>query len=254
MSYESNQNSKIINGDDLQKISTMDHKNVFGIIGGSGFYNFFTNISEEIIVKTPFGNVNLLKGYIEEKKVYFLNRHGTTHSIPPHLINHKANLYALWSLGVTHIISTSAVGSLTFNYSPGDFVVLEQFVDFVSPPITFFDGNFQLPLPKLKSGVIHTDFTDPYCPTLRSTITTSGKSLNLVVKDGGVYVLMTGPRFETPAEIKIMAQNKWGNLVGMTNPPEAILARELEIHYSSIGLVTNFAAGLEGNQKKIKKY
>ena len=226
-------------------------KNVFGVIGGSGLYNFFVDPVKKIPVKTPFGDVDLLKGNIKKNEVYFLNRHGTTHSIPPHLINHKANLYSLWNVGVTHIISTSAVGSLTPDYAPGDFVILEQFVDFVSQPITFFDGTFQLPPPQSKGGVIHTDFTNPYCSSLQSAIISRGKTLNITVKKGGVYVLMLGPRFETPAEIRIMTKNNWGNLVGMTNPPEAILARELTMHYASIALVTNFAAGLEPNKRKI---
>jgi 5'-methylthioadenosine phosphorylase len=146
--------------------------------------------------------------------------------------------------GVSKIIATSAVGSIQ-DYLPGDLVLLEQFIDFVSPPMTFFDGKFTLKFSdeKIKAGVIHTDLTVPYCPVLREEILTAGRELQIPVKTGGRYVITHGPRFETPAEINIMREQNLGNLVGMTNPPEAILARELEIHYACIALVTNYAAG-----------
>ncbi|MFW9929605.1 MAG: MTAP family purine nucleoside phosphorylase [Candidatus Thorarchaeota archaeon] len=224
-------------------------KNIFGIIGGSGFYDFLLNPEKEII-ETPFGSTILYSSKIENKQVYFLNRHGIQHSVPPHQINYKANIFALWKKGVDFIISTSAVGVLK-QYEPSDIVILEQFVDFVSPPITFFDGKFELILHNglKKSGVIHTDFTDPYCPLLRSKIKENEKIINLTIKEGGIYILSRGPRFETPAEIKIITKNNWGNVVGMTNPPEVILARELEMHYAAIGIVTNYAAGL--SERKI---
>ena len=200
-------------------------------------------------MNTPFGEVKLLQGKIGNTNVYFLNRHGTGHSVPPHNINYKANIYALFKKKVKHVISTTAVGVLK-DYSPGELVLLEQFVDFVSPPITYFDGLFEVEISDnyIKSGVVHTDYTEPYCPLLRDCIFETGKKINLQVKNGGIYVLSRGPRFETPAEISIMKNNNWGNVVGMTNPNEVILARELEIHYASISITTNFAAGISKNK------
>jgi 5'-methylthioadenosine phosphorylase len=220
----------------------------FGIIGGSGFYDFLNDPSKEN-VETPFGSVDLLKGEIENTTVYFLNRHGSGHSVPPHAINYKANLFALWKKKVKFIISTTAVGALK-DYNPGEIVLLEQFVDFVSPPITYFDGTFELKMHNggKKTGVIHTDYTEPYCPLLRNNIENAGKKKNIKVQTGGVYVLSRGPRFETPAEISIMAKNNWGNVVGMTNPNEVILARELEIHYATISIITNYAAGISKSE------
>lgn len=222
-------------------------RNTIGIIGGSGFYSFLNDPLREEIA-TPFGNTVLFSETIENREIFFLNRHGSGHSVPPHSINYKANIYALWKKGVDFIVSTTAVGVLK-DYEPGDVILLDQFVDFVSPPITYFDGKFSLT--KLsgekKEGVIHTDFSEPYCPLLRKVINKLGSKHNIFIKNGGIYILTRGPRFETPAEIAIMARNNWGNVVGMTNPNEVILARELEMHYSTIAIATNFAAGISAS-------
>ena len=218
---------------------------ILGIIGGSGFYDFLPTGAQTVEQTTPFGAVKLLKGEISSHTIYFMNRHGVGHALPPHLINHKANIFGLWQLGVEGIISTTAVGALT-KYEPSDIVLLEDFVDFISPAQTYFDGKFAVTMRNRleKRGVIHTDFTQAYCPKLRRFLQESGKRAGIAVKTGGVYIMNMGPRFETPAEISIYSKLGWGNLVGMTNPPEAILARELEMHYAAISLVTNYAAGI----------
>lgn len=216
-----------------------------GIIGGSGFYDFLEEPTK-ISITTPFDSkpVTIYQKELGEKTLYFLPRHGGYHSIPPHKINFKANLFALHSLTIPRVIATSAVGSLRTSINPGDYVLLDQFIDFVRP-LTFFDGDFSIELQKgiTKSGVVHLDMSEPYCPEIR-------KVLSEVLKDDqnthttGTYATTMGPRFETPAEIKAL-QHMDADVVGMTNSSEAILCRELGICYSVIAVVTNMAAGLQ---------
>ncbi len=210
---------------------------VIGIIGGTGVYDskMLENSKEERI-DTFYGPVKYTKGTYQNHEVIFMPRHGKGHSIPPHLINYRANILGLKRLGVETVISTTAVGSLNPNMKPGDFVILDQFIDFTkNRQTTFFDGG--------PNGVVHTDMTHPYCPTLQKYIKKAGNELGFTVHENGVYVCTEGPRFETPAEIKMFAQ--WGgDVVGMTNVPEVCLAREAEICYASISIVTNFAAGI----------
>ena len=223
----------------------MEKQKKFCIIGGSGFYDFLQEPSE-LSVTTPFDSKPVLvyQQELEEKTLYFLPRHGRHHSIPPHKINFKANIFALHSLAIPRVIATSAAGSLQPLMSPGDYVLLDQFIDFVRP-ITFFDGDFNVEFREgiVKSGVIHLDMSEPYCPEIR-------KILSEVLKEDqnthtkGTYATTMGPRFETPAEIKAL-QQMGADLVGMTNSSEAILCRELGICYSVLAVVTNFAAGLQ---------
>jgi len=207
-----------------------------GIIGGTGLYDpKFLENPEEIIVSTPYGETKVLKGIYEGEEIVFLARHGIKHSLPPHKINYKANIWALKNLGVERIMATSAVGSLKMNLSPGDLVLLDQFIDFTKRrDYTFYDGS--------DGKVIHIDFTEPYCPELRNIIINEAKNLGIKLHPFGTYICTEGPRFETPAEIKMFSM--FGDVVGMTNVPEVILARELEICYVSISLVTNYAAGI----------
>lgn len=216
------------------------------IIGGSGVYSLFaSNKVNSLNVSTPFGDVILFESEFENKSVYFLPRHGSKHSIPPHLINFKANIYALFKSGVKFIIATNAVGSLKKNIKPGEFVVLDQFIDLVSGPHTFFDGEFEIELNGNKiNGVKHTDVTEPYSAIIRESIFNSFKEFpNEVMHKSGCYVMFNGPRFETRAEIKMFQQ--FGDVVGMTGAIEIVLARELNIDYASINLVTNFGAGIQ---------
>ncbi|MDD2420597.1 MAG: S-methyl-5'-thioadenosine phosphorylase [Heliobacteriaceae bacterium] len=207
------------------------------IIGGTGVYDpaMLTGL-REVVVKNRFGDVPLTLGCYGDKIVAFLARHGAGHAVPPHLVNYRANILALKQLGVRQIIATAAVGSLNQQMAPGNLVIIDQFLDFTkSRPVTFFDGG--------ESGVIHTDLTFPYCPRLRQVLLAAARELGQQVHDGGVYVCTEGPRFETAAEVRLF-QHLGGDLVGMTSVPEANLAREAEMCYASVAMVTNFAAGI----------
>ena len=217
-----------------------------GLIGGSGFYKLKQELKTELI-ETPFGTAEVALTKIGNKEVAFLPRHGKNHTIPPHLINCRANIYALYKLGVDRLISTSAVGSLLPAVPPGSLVLPEQFIDFTTGrPKSFFDGTFSITLHSGRTvgGVVHTDFSTPYCPDIRSTILTAGEKLQVPIHNAGVYICTDGPRFETPAEItafKLLG----ATVVGMTSVTECVLARELGMCYATLCLVTNFAAGLQ---------
>lgn len=207
------------------------------IIGGTGVYDpsILTNIREET-VSTSYGDVTLKIGTYKGEEVAFLARHGSGHSIPPHKINYRANIMALKKAGVERVIATSAVGSLNRRMKPGDFVILDQFLDFTkSRTYTYFDGG--------DTGVVHIDYTDPYCPEVSRTIYEAAKALGIEAHQGGCYVCTEGPRYETAAEIR-MFERLGGDLVGMTNVPEVILAREAGLCYGVIAMVTNWAAGI----------
>lgn len=207
------------------------------IIGGTGVYDprILANI-REVNLQTPYGDVTLRVGEYGGEDVAFLPRHGAKHSVPPHLINYRANIWALRMLGVQRVVATTAVGSLNPKMKPGDFVLTDQFIDFTKGrAATFFAGGDQ--------GVVHTDFTEPYCPEIRSTLAKAAASIGITAHNGGCYVCTEGPRFETPAEIRMYAK-LGGDLVGMTNVPEVVLAREAGLCYATISMVTNFAAGI----------
>lgn len=207
------------------------------IIGGTGVYDpkMLTEI-KELSIDTPYGNVVVTSGTYEGQEVAFIARHGKGHSIPPHLINYRANIHALKQIGVENIIATTAVGSLNQAMEPGHFVLVDQFLDFTKSRCqTFFEGG--------KKGVVHVDVTEPYCSRLRSVLAKAAEDLKVPYHQGGTYVCTEGPRFESPAEIKMFAK-LGGDLVGMTNVPEVILAREAEMCYATVSMVTNFAAGI----------
>ncbi len=212
-------------------------ENRIAFIGGTGVYNL--EIVEEttpVKVSTDYGEVTLHKGRTGHKTVFFMSRHGGEHKVPPHRVNYQANISALKVLGVQQVVATAAVGSLKEKYEPGSMVVLDQFIDFTKNRYyTFFSGGGK--------PVVHTDFTYPYCPYLRRHIINEGNRLNLKMADGGTYVCTEGPRFETPAEIN-MFEKMGGDLVGMTNVPEVLLAREAGLCYATVALVTNYAAGI----------
>ncbi|NLW56143.1 MAG: S-methyl-5'-thioadenosine phosphorylase [Firmicutes bacterium] len=207
------------------------------IIGGTGVYDpAMLTEKREIKVETPYGMVTPVVGVFAGRKVAFLPRHGADHSVPPHRINYLANIWGLRRLGVERILATAAVGSLNPQMTPGEVVVIDQFIDFTkNRPHTFFEGG--------EFGVVHMDYTEPYCPELRKVLLTAAEDLEIKAHDGGVYVCTEGPRFETPAEIRMFAQLD-GDLVGMTNLPEVVLAREAGLCYATLSIVTNFAAGI----------
>lgn len=207
------------------------------IIGGTGVYNpkILDNV-KEIEEKTIYGSVQVMTGTYKGQELIFIPRHGSKHSVPPHLINYRANIKALQQLKVTDIIATAAVGSLHYEHKPGDFVLPDQFLDFTkNRKTTFFEGGAE--------GVTHCDMTVPYCPEVRKVIEKVATNHKLRIHNGGTYVCTEGPRFETRAEIDMFKQ-LGGHLVGMTSVPEVCLARELGICYANISIITNFAAGI----------
>lgn len=208
-----------------------------GIIGGTGVYDpSLLDDIEELNLETPYGTARVLAGKYRGIKIAFIARHGQKHSLPPHLVNYRANIMALKMLGVTRVIGTAAVGSLHFEFKPGQFVLADQFLDFTkSRPSTFYEGG--------ERGVLHCDMTVPYCPDLREALVKGGLENGIGIHNGGVYVSTEGPRFETTAEIAMFKQ-LGGHLIGMTSVPEVCLARELGMCYANISIVTNFAAGI----------
>ncbi|MEA2070914.1 MAG: S-methyl-5'-thioadenosine phosphorylase [Asgard group archaeon] len=218
------------------------------LIGGSGIYDFPAEKFSEKKIETPYGTAKISNYSLQKKNEFvFLARHGKEHSTPPHEINFRANIYALFKLGIRRIIATSAVGSLDRNLKPGQFALPNQFIDFTSKrPATFFDGDFSVTLPNklTRTGVIHTDMTEPYCSELRQILGSSADKLDIQLHEQGVYVCTEGPRFETAAEIKAY-KLLGGTMVGMTSATECILARELGMCYCTLALITNFAAGIQ---------
>lgn len=207
-----------------------------GVFGGSGFYNFLDEV-EEVWIDTPYGHPSdkIAIASIAGKKVAFLPRHGKEHIYPPHMINYRANLYAMKQLGVRCILGPCACGSLQPDIKPGDFVICDQFVNKTwARKDTFYDG----PL------TTHVSAADPYCPSLRSFIIEAARELGITVHERGTMVVIQGPRFSTRAESREFSSNGW-HVIGMTQYPEAILARELEICYANISLVTDYDVGLE---------
>jgi 5'-methylthioadenosine phosphorylase len=206
-----------------------------GIIGGSGFYSLAEDF-DEVVVETPFGPPSdaLMVGTVSGRLVAFLPRHGRHHHLPPHRINYRANLWALRSLGVRQIVAPCAVGGLRADLGPGTLVVPDQLVDHTSGRVqTFYDD-----------GAVHVSTADPYCPHGRAVALTAARAARWSPLDGATLVVIEGPRFSTRAESRWFAGNGW-EIVGMTAHPEAVLARELALCYTTIALVTDLDAGVE---------
>ena len=205
-----------------------------GVIGGSGLYEM-DGISEvvETSVTTPFGapSDKIVCGKVEGRKVCFLPRHGVGHRLLPHEINHRANLWALRSLGVRWLVSVTAVGSLREHLKPRDLVVPDQLIDRTGTAAkhTFFGNGI----------AAHVGFADPYCPDMRALLLAAGKTVVQGIHDGGTYLCMNGPAFSTRAEAA-MHRLLGADLIGMTNGPEARLAREAEISAAALALVTDY--------------
>jgi 5'-methylthioadenosine phosphorylase len=209
----------------------------FAVIGGTGLYESkLLEDPSEREVNTPYGYVRVITGQYKGLNGVFLSRHGLADSTPPHRINYRGNIWALKALGVTTVLTTSAVGSLTEEIRPGAFVVPDQILDFTRlRPATFFDGDSS-------DGVQHFDVTYPYAAEERDALLEGAKRLFLAARDRGTYVCVDGPRFETAAEVR-MFRTLGGDIVGMTAAPEAFLAKELGLRYATLALVTNLAAG-----------
>lgn len=207
-----------------------DNELMLGVIGGSGFYTFFGSDAHSIEVETPFGepSASITVGAVGEHEVAFLPRHGAHHEYSAHTVPYRANMWALRALGVRRVFGPCAVGSLTPELGPGAVVVPDQLVDRTyGRADTYFE-----------SGGAHVAFADPYCPTLRAAAT----GLPGVV-DGATMVVIQGPRFSTRAESRWYASAGF-TLINMTGYPEAVLARELEMCYAAIALVTDLDAGV----------
>jgi 5'-methylthioadenosine phosphorylase len=208
-----------------------------GVIGGSGLYTLLDG-ADEIDVDTPYGAASdrIAVGSLAGRRVAFLPRHGRGHTLPPHRINYRANIWALRSLGVERVIAPCAVGSLRAELAPGTVVVCDQFVDRTAGRRdTFFDGP----------EVAHLGAAEPYCAELRPLASRAARDAALVVADRGTVVVVNGPRFSTRAESRMYAGMGF-DLVNMTQYPEIVLARELGLCYVSLALVTDWDAGLEG--------
>ncbi|GHC64658.1 purine nucleoside phosphorylase [Streptomyces cinnamoneus] len=215
-----------------------------GVIGGSGFYSFLDDVTE-LTIDTPYGapSDSLFLGELAGRKVAFLPRHGRDHRLPPHRINYRANLWALRSVGVRQVLGPCAVGGLQAEYGPGTLLVPDQVVDRTKTRVqTFFDGE---PLPDgTVPNVVHMTFADPYCATGRAVAVAAARGRGWEPVDGGTMVVIEGPRFSTRAESRWHAAQGW-SVVGMTGHPEAVLARELGLCYTSMSLVTDLDAGAE---------
>jgi len=226
-------NFKKMKGKDMTGIKKAD----IGIFGGSGFYSFFKK-AEEYKIDTPYGSPSdtIVIGVIEGRRVAFMPRHGRNHTIPPHMINYRANIYAMKKLGVKRIFGPCVSGSLQPHVKPGHFVVCDQFVDRTRGRVdTFYDG------PK----TIHIAMGEPYCPELRRIVIESAKELGIECHPRGTVVVIQGPRFSTKAESRWFSEQGW-EVINMTQYPEMYLARELEMCYVNISLITDYDAGLEG--------
>jgi len=206
---------------------------IVGVIGGSGLYEIdgLADVREEM-VETPYGapSDNLIIGSLEGQTVVFLPRHGRGHKHSPTSLNFRANIDAMKRLGVTEIISLSAVGSLREDLAPGDFVIIDQFIDRTFAREKSFFG---------KGCVAHVSMADPTCRRLGDAIQAAAVASDIPIKQGGTYLVMEGPQFSTRAESNLYRQ--WGcDVIGMTNMPEAKLAREAEICYATIAMVTDY--------------
>ncbi|MDW7677290.1 MAG: S-methyl-5'-thioinosine phosphorylase [Bacillota bacterium] len=209
------------------------------IIGGTGVYGM-PGSSRQQTIQTPFGNVEVDIVTVSGEEIVFLARHGKNHSVPPHLINYRANIKALAQLGISHIFATAAVGSCNDHFFPGDLVMITDFLDFTKTrQVTYFDG--------CDEPVGHVDMTDPYCPCLRRRCYAAADEEGVSLKGDAVYVCTEGPRFESAAEIRMFKQ-LGGDVVGMTNIPEIALARELGMCYAALGMVTNWCTGMKQEQ------
>ncbi|QDQ28886.1 S-methyl-5'-thioinosine phosphorylase [Chitinimonas arctica] len=211
---------------------------MLAIIGGTGLTRLKNlNITHRQVIRTPYGEPSgaLTFGEINTHQVVFIARHGYGHTIPPHEINYRANIWALAEQKVKRVVSICTVGGIRDDLPPGTIVVPNQLIDYTNGrKHTYFEGG--------EKPVTHIDFTEPYCPKLRARLLKAAKASHQHVLDGGVYSATQGPRLETAAEINRLAGDG-GDMVGMTGMPEAALAREAGLSYAAIAVVANWAAG-----------
>jgi 5'-methylthioadenosine phosphorylase len=210
---------------------------VIGIFGGSGFYRFLEDV-EDVPLATPYGppSAPVRVGRLEDVEVAFMPRHGDEHKLPPHRINYRANVWAMKEVGVRRIVGPCAVGSLKPELEPGTFVICDQFVDFTGArESTFYDGP----------QTTHVSAADPYCAELSGILAEAAREEGIPVVEGGTVIVIEGPRFSTRAESRWFSASGF-DVVNMTQYPEAWLARELQLCYANVSLVTDYDVGLEG--------
>ncbi|MEW6563233.1 MAG: S-methyl-5'-thioinosine phosphorylase [Pseudomonadota bacterium] len=211
---------------------------MLAIIGGTGLTQLANlKITHRQVIRTPYGEPSgaLTFGTIGDQEVIFLARHGYGHTIPPHQVNYRANLWALKEQGVKNVVAVAGVGGIRADLRPGTLVVPDQIIDYTyGREFTFFDSS--------ENSVTHIDFTVPYTEPLRQRLLTAAKRADEVCLNGGVYAATQGPRLETAAEINRLERDG-ADMVGMTGMPETALAREIGLHYATIAVVLNDAAG-----------
>ena len=210
-----------------------------GVFGGSGFYSFLDDV-EEVELDTPYGapSAPLMVGEIEGRRVAFLARHGLKHHLPPHRVPYRANVWAMKELGVRRIVGPCAAGSLQAAVKPGHFVICDQLVERTwGRRDTFYDGP----------ETTHIGFADPYCPTMREAAIKEGRDLGVDLHERGTVVVVQGPRFSTKAESDFFRQQGW-EVINMTQYPESVLAREQELCYLNVSLITDYDVGVEGEE------
>lgn len=208
-----------------------------GVFGGSGFSSFL-GATEEVVVTTPYGDPSapVVIGEVGGRRVAFLPRHGRNHEFPPHAINYRANVWAMKQLGVQHLLGPCASGSLQADVGIGHFVVCDQYVDRTSGRRdTFYDGP----------ETTHVSSADPYCGVLRGLLVQGCRDLGISVHEGGTVVVVQGPRFSTRSESRWFGSMGW-HAINMTAYPECHLARELELCYANVSLITDYDVGLQG--------
>lgn len=208
------------------------------IIGGTSLATLDTlNVTHRETLSTPYGEPSspLTYGELGERNIVFLARHGQHHTLPPHRINYRANLWILHHIGVKQVIATAAVGGIRTDMEPGTLAFPDQIIDYTwGRHSTFFEDNL--------THVTHIDFTEPYCPDLRNRLIQAARDLGMAARESCTYAATQGPRLETAAEIRRLEQDGC-DMVGMTGMPEASLARELGLHYAACAVVANWAAG-----------
>jgi 5'-methylthioadenosine phosphorylase len=212
---------------------------MIGVFGGSGFYDFMSD-AEEVEVDTPYGKPSapLVVGELEGKRVAFLPRHGRRHELPAHAVPYRANVWAMKEVGVRRIIGPNTSGALRTDLRMGEFVICDQFLDRTSGRAdTYYDGP----------ATTHVSAADPYCPELRRILVETAAELGIAARDGGTIVVIQGPRFATRAESQWFASMGW-DVVNMTAYPECHLARELELCYAAVSMVTDYDAGATGRE------
>ncbi|MER3409985.1 MAG: S-methyl-5'-thioadenosine phosphorylase [Thermoleophilia bacterium] len=210
-----------------------------GVFGGSGFYAFLEE-AEEVEVETPFGRPSapVSVGKLEGRRIAFLPRHGRRHELPPHRIPYRANVWAMRELGVRRLLGPCASGALRPDLALGELVVCDQYVDRTwGRGDTFYDGP----------ETTHVSSADPFCPDLRRVLVETARELGIPVRDGGTVVVIQGPRFSTRAESRWFQDMGW-DVINMTCYPECHLARELELCYATVAMVTDYDVGVEGGE------